>query len=114
MSGGGGGGGNDRDDTPTGPDVGPDACRKERRGPINSPKAAVLAGHKVGDTLDVDVDKSGAVPVLVVRSPGGAVAGSLTFNGYLEIIQCIGRGYNYEAVILSVLGGVYEVKVQAI
>lgn len=52
--------------------------------------------------------------MLVVRSPGGAVAGSLTFNGYLEIIQCIGRGYNYEAVILGVLGGVYEVKVQAI
>ena len=85
-----------------------------RRGPINSPKAAVLAAHKVGGRLDVDVDKTGVAPVLVVKSPAGAVAGSLTFNGYLEIIQCISSGYSYEAIILSVSGGVFEVRVEAI
>lgn len=108
------GGGPDRDDTPTRPDVAPDSCRTPRRGPINSPKAAVLAAHKAGDRLEVDVDKTGAAPVLVVKSPAGAVAGSLTFNGYLEIIQCIAGGYKYDAVILSVSGGVYEVRVEAI
>lgn len=103
-----------RDDTPSRSDVGQDPCKKERRGPINSPKAAVLAAHKVGDALDVDVDRTGPAPILVVKSPGGAVAGSLTFMGYLEIIQCINAGHQYEAVILSISGAVYEVRVQPI
>ena len=81
-----------------------------RRGPINSPKAAVLAGAKVGDVLDVGVDKSGRSPVLVVKR-GGLEAGSLTFNGYLTVISCIDKGVVYGATIVDISGAVYDVRV---
>jgi hypothetical protein len=92
---------------------GQDPCRKTRRGPINSPKAAVLAPLSVGSVLSVDVVLSGSTPVLVVKTAGGAVAGSLTFVGYLEIIDCITtRGFKYEATIVNISGGVHEVRVE--
>ncbi len=103
-----------RDSTPTGTGVGKDPCQQTRRGPINSPKAAVLAPLRVGDILQVDVDRSGPAPILIVKSLAGALAGSLTFMGYLELIQCIDAGQQYEAVILSITGAVYEVRVQPI
>ena len=102
-----GGGGSGGGGGPGGP---ADPCSVPRRGPINSPKAAVLAGSKVGDVLQVDVDKSGRSPVLVVKR-GGVEAGSLTFNGYLTVISCIDKGIVYEATILVISGAVYEVLV---
>lgn len=70
----------------------------------------MLAGAKVGEVMQVDVDKSGRSPVLVVKR-GGVEAGSLTFNGYLIVIGCIDKGVVYEATILDISGAVYEVRV---
>ena len=90
-----------------------DPCVKRRRGPINSPKSAVLSKLSVGDVLKVDVHNTGVNPILTVSDSSGAVAGSLTFIGYLEIIDCIqSRGFSYEATIVSITGGVYEVSVE--
>lgn len=66
---------------------------------------------KVGDVLSVSVDNSGRSPILVVKSAAGAEAGSLTFNGYLTIIGCIGKGVVYDATIIKITGAVYEVSV---
>lgn len=53
--------------------------------------------------------------MLVVKDSAGRSAGSLTFLGYLELIDCIRiRGVRYQATILSVSGGVYEVRVEPI
>ncbi len=106
-----------RDDTPSlggGPlRGGSDPCQKKRRGPINSPKAPVLSKLSVGSVLKVDVRMSGTTPILVVFDSSGAVAGSLTFIGYLEVIDCIqNRGVAYQATIINVTGGVYEVSVE--
>lgn len=88
---------------------------KVRRGPINSPKAAILAPLKVGSVLRVQVQAIGARPVLVVVDANGNVAGSLTFIGYLEIIECIQlRNVSYQAVIVNISSGVYEVRVEPI
>jgi len=93
---------------------GSDACRKKRRGPINSPKAAVLTKLKVGSTLKVDVQGTAKTPILAVLDHSGAVAGSLTFIGYLTVIDCIqNRGVTYTATIISISGGVYEVSLEA-
>lgn len=81
------------------------------RGPINSPQAAVLAGMAPGDTLLVAVDNSGAAPVLVVERTPGVRAGSLTMANYLSVIACISRGYVYEATIMTINGGIYDVRV---
>lgn len=92
---------------------GSDPCQKTRRGPINSPKVAVLSKLSVGSVLRVDVQMSGATPILVVFDSTGAAAGSLTFIGYLEVIDCIqNRGVSYKATIINVAGGVYEVRVE--
>ena len=105
-----------RDDSPgSGSSVGSgtDPCQKTRRGPINSPKAAVLSKRAVGSVLKVDVQMSGAAPILVVQDSSGAPAGSLTFLGYLEIIDCIqNRGVTYKATIINISGGVYEIRVE--
>jgi hypothetical protein len=56
-----------------------------------------------------------AMRILVVKSLAGVPAGSLTFVGYLELIDCIRfRGFSYHATILSIAGGVYEVRVEPI
>ncbi len=92
-----------------------DPCLKTRRGPINSPKPAVVAGLKVGSVLSVRVRTVGTSLVLVVEDSGNAVAGSLTFVGYLEIVDCIqNRGVSYQAVVINIAGGVYEVRVEPV
>jgi hypothetical protein len=106
-----------RDDAPGsgGPPIGggSDPCRRKRRGPINSPKAPVLSKLSVGSLLKVDVQMSGATPILAVFDSTGTIAGSLTFIGYLEVIDCIqNRGVAYEATIINITGGVYEVSVE--
>ena len=88
-----------------------DPCSLSYKGPINSPKAAALANAKIGDQLTVSVDKSGRSPVLVVKTLAGDEAGSLTFNGYLNIIKCIESGAGYIATITNIAGGVYQVTV---
>jgi hypothetical protein len=53
--------------------------------------------------------------VLVVEDSSGAVAGSLTFVGYLEIVDCIqNRSINYQAVVINISGGVCEVRVEPV
>lgn len=67
-----------------------------------------------GDTLLVEVDKTGVAPVLVVKTLAGARAGSLTMSGYLAMIGCIDRGHNYEATVMTITGAIYDVRVTRI
>lgn len=71
----------------------------------------MLSGLTPGMTLNVVVDNTGVAPVLAVETLAGQRAGSLTFAGYLQLIACIGRGYNYEATIMTITGGIYDVRV---
>lgn len=89
-----------------------DPCLRPRSGPINSPKASVLGSLAVGSVLEVDIQITGRVPVLVVKDSSGAVGGSLTFIGYLELIDCIrNKGVKYKATVTHISGGVYSVLV---
>jgi len=90
-----------------------DPCNRIWRGPINSPKAAVLASMSVGSVLGVEVKMPGSSPILTVTDCSGADAGSLTFVGYLAIIDCIqNRGVSYKATIINISGGIHEVRVE--
>ena len=120
---------NSRDDTPTGgggkgggtggSGAGgggqpPDACSKiYHKVIINSPKAAVLSSVGVNDILQVLVDTSGTRPVLIAANQQGQEAGSLTFNGYLKVIECIQwHQVRYRAVVEKITGALYEVRVE--
>lgn len=84
------------------------------RGPINSPQATALAGMMAGDTLRVVVDNSAVAPVLAVETLAGARAGSLTMANYLQVIACVARGHVYEATIMTINGGIYDVRVNRV
>lgn len=105
MAGGGGtGGGSD-----------PDPCFATRRGPINSPKQAVLSKLAVGAVLDVQLRPMGATFGLAVVDASGADAGSLTFANYFQIVQCMQtRQIQYTATIIRISGGIYEVRVDPV
>lgn len=113
MSGGGGGGG--RSDLGPAVGGGADQCDREYQTPVNSPKPSVLGSMSVGGILDVDVVSVGTHSTLVVRDSSGSVGGSLTFLGFLQVINCIiQQGVIYKAEILSITGGVYTVRVHPI
>lgn len=95
------------------PDV--DPCRVRRRGPLNSPNPAIVPGLAPGTALTVGVQVTGSVPVLVVSDANGQVAGSLTFFGYLDIIDCIlNRNVSYTASVTGNAGGFVEVRVDPV
>ncbi len=67
----------------------------------------------VGAVLNVDILMTGSTPSLAVFDSHGKVAGALTFIGYLEVIDCIqNRGVTYQATIINITGGVYEVSIE--
>ena len=111
-SGGGGGGGGG---TGGGDAVPLDPCLRLHRGAINSPKEIVLRPIRVGDILQVRVNATGTRPILIVADTNGKEAGSLTFPGYLQVIECIrDRQFRYKAVVEKISGGIYEVRVEPV
>jgi hypothetical protein len=104
MSGGGGGSWT----TPTG-----DSCeRLTSETTLTSPDRAVISRLSAGELLDVEVDSSGARPV--VRAVyQGQIAGSITSSIIQKIVECIGDGYQYVAEVLNVQGGTCRVRVRA-
>lgn len=101
-----------RDDYDSSVSMDRDPCDKVFNGTINSPKQAVLAGCRVGDVLDVAVDATGARPILVVER-AGQVAGSLTFIGYITVIDCIAnQGRDFKATLTRISNGIHEVRVE--
>lgn len=92
---------------------GSDVCGRSWQSPISSPKQDLLRGTQIDDILEVTIDNSeSSRPVLVVQRAHQAV-GSLTFRGYLQVIDCImNHGVRYRAVVMRVSGGVYDVRIE--
>lgn len=99
MSGGGGGGYG-------GPTRQGSDCNIVERVPLNSPQPAVVRTLKVGDVLDVEELNQ----ALIARHQG-AIAGSLTPQRLLDLLDCIERGNVYVAVVCKVKGGLCEVEI---
>lgn len=102
MSGGGGGGYG-------GPTRNITDCNIVERVPLNSPQAAVLAVLQVGTVLDVEVVTPG--PLLVAKHKG-QIAGSLTPQTLLDLLDCIAKGRVYVAQVVLIRGGLCEVEVR--
>lgn len=100
KKGGGGGGG----------DV-PAECNITERTTVNSPARTVAATLRTNDVLEIEY-VAGPPKKLLVKTSSGATLGSITSPSMAQIIQCIMAGHGYEAVVVSIKGGMIEVQVQ--
>lgn len=84
--------------------------------PLNSANAAVLKGLNVGDILKVELktNPGGARPsVVAVRpKPKPEIAGAITSAIAPRLIDCIGKGFKYVAVVKELKGGQCTVEVR--
>ena len=86
-------------------------CHIVERTKVNSPDPTVRATLRSGDVLSLEYDP-GPPKRLLVRTSSGAILGSITSPSMPQLIQCIGAGFAYDVVVLSILGGLIEVQVQ--
>jgi len=86
-------------------------CHIVERTKVNSPDPTVRSTLRNGDILSLEYDP-GPPKRLLVRTAAGAILGSITSPSMPQLIQCIGAGFQYDVVILSILGGLIDVQVQ--
>lgn len=124
MSGGGGGGGNWSQngrppglgsegggaDSNGGGSGGIDPCDIAAITNLNSPNPNVIRGLQAGDKLQIDL-RTGPPRLLLAVTATGQTAGSITSPQMATIIQCILQGVNYVADVISVRGGICQVRV---
>jgi hypothetical protein len=75
---------------------------------VNSPQPAVIAKLTVGAVLDV---VAGATGQTVVVEFVGQVAGVLTGIHVSQLANCIASGFQFQAVVVQLQGGLCVVKV---
>lgn len=88
-----------------------DPCNIVERTKVNSPDRTVATTVRNGDALDVQYD-AGPPKRLLVRTSSGAVLGSITSPSMPQIITCILAGREYVAVVLSMSGGMIEIRIE--
>lgn len=91
--------------------AGSNECDIVERTNVNSPDRTVRATLRTNDVLGVEY-VAGPPKKLLVKTSSGATLGSITSASMAQIIQCILAGYKYEAIVLSISGGLIEVQVQ--
>lgn len=107
-SGGGGGGGLPRNERPV------DCEQLSIPTVLNSPVEKVVATLNKGVRLAVVENKSAGFSRLEAETADGKIAGSLTPNELLDIIDCMHRGHKYVAVVTSdPAGAVVKVRIQS-
>lgn len=77
---------------------------------LNSPVPAVVTALRSGDVLDVHL-QVGPPRILQARTSAGLVAGSITSPEMARIIECIRQGVVFVADVMSVSGGICQVRV---
>lgn len=88
----------------------PDQCNITEDTILNSPNKAVIQTLNVGDILSINLNSG---PPRVLEAMAGAeVAGSITSPSMSQIIECIDKDWQYDAVVLSVTGGRCQVRIQ--
>lgn len=78
---------------------------------LNSPNPAVVPTLRPGDVLDVRL-QAGPPRVLQARTAAGQVAGSITSPEMPRIIDCIRQGVIFVADVVTVRGGVCQVRIR--
>jgi hypothetical protein len=76
---------------------------------VNSPQPAVIAKLSQGDLLNVKLQATPQTVVVVEYQ--GAVAGTLAGVQVTRLINCLQNGYEYNAKVISVVGGKCTIEV---
>lgn len=82
------------------------------RATINSPQPSVVPGLATGTVLDVKLQTTPNIAVIADLS--GTVIGALTGIRVNDLVNCIQNGYQYEATVVTVIGGKCTVDVHHI
>ena len=77
---------------------------------LNSPVQIVIRALTPGDVLEIHLEP-GPPRILQARTGSGQVAGSITAREMARIVECIQKGVVYVADVLSVVGGICQVRV---
>lgn len=78
---------------------------------VNSPQPDAVLGLKVDDILDIELNNH---IVVVVRRDNKKVLGSINWTHVLKLIECLGQGYKYVAVVRYVQDGLIKVAISAV
>ena len=77
---------------------------------VNSPQAAVIKTLKVNYVLDVELQTTPHIAVLLNYK--GKLAGVLTGIKIASLINCLQNGYIFTADVMSISGGICRVEVR--
>lgn len=77
---------------------------------LSSPVSAVVQSLAKNDVLSIVLESQDPVR-LKVKTKDGKTAGSITSKRMPDIVECIQKGFEYEAEVQSVDGGRVEVRV---
>lgn len=75
---------------------------------LNSPNRTVVTTLRDGDVLAIELRDERRL----LAMHGNRVAGSVTSTSHPRILQCMQRGSEYVAIVLSVRGGACDVRIQ--
>lgn len=91
-----------------GPDA--DPCDIVSLTNLNSPDAAVVGTLRPGDVLEVRL-RAGPPRLLLAETGAGRIVGSITSAAMPRIIACIQKGETYVADVVTVRGGICQVRI---
>jgi hypothetical protein len=77
---------------------------------LNSPVPTVITYLKPKDILNLEQRKKPDGPLYAVAK--GHVAGTIAGAMLIQLLKCIEDGFEYEAVVIKVVGGNVEVEVR--
>ena len=75
---------------------------------LNSPNPVVVTTLKVNDILTIELD-AGKPERLVAKTGDGEIAGAITSDAMLGIVNCIRMRFEFIATVLSINNGRVEV-----
>ena len=78
---------------------------------VSSVDLVVLAKHRTGDILDVELSEFETV---ILVNSNGETLGSVAHRSTAELIECIKKGNNYQATITSINTPACNVKIERI
>jgi hypothetical protein len=82
----------------------------EDDGPLNSVDMAVVRTLSKDQKLRLRLDDSMPPPQVLAVTEDGRVAGSITSPMIGRLVACMGQRYSFQAVVLSVQGGIATVR----
>lgn len=91
-----------------------DACNITSLGTLRSPVPSVVAALSIGTELAIAVINVSGIDVLEARHNPLGSAGAIDCPDEQAIIECMGRGHQYQATVHRLHGGVVAVQVRRV